>query len=308
MDKKRYQSQKKSKIVPGFFTFTLVLLYNIILYYTPALQRLHAVHASNWGFPFSKVIIPEGSEEVKIEKINDNQIRCTLTRQDLESHQIRLSELAYGTEKAKQLFRDMIEQAHTQFGFEADNIPLMIEAIPVSAESIVLIITKVEDPEELDTRFSKFAPFRGDSSRNAIQFDGADSILDLIQKLHEGRTRSENRKTSSDDSSLKSTEADDSQPKLVHLFTFRSLDNAISASHGLRGFFKGRNSLYREASSGRYSLVLHQDDCSPEDFNKVCNILSEYGDGSAFSEAGEAYLREHAELISDDALAILAEI
>lgn len=254
------------------------------------------------------MIIPEGSEELKIEKINDNQIRCTLTRQDLENHQIRLSELAYGTEKAKQLFRDMIEQAHTQFGFEADNIPLMIEAIPVSAESIVLIITKVEDPEELDTRFSKFAPFRGDSSRNAIQFDGADSILDLIQKLHEGRARAESRKESSEDGASKNDDAAELKPNLVHLFTFRSLDDVISASHGLGGFFHGRNSLYREAPSGRYSLVLHQDDCVPEDFNKVCNILSEYGDGSAFSEAGEAYLREHAELISEDALSILAEI
>ena len=84
---------------------------------------------------------------MKIEKINDNQIRCTLTREDLENHQIRISELAYGTEKAKKLFRDMMQQAQIQFGFEADNIPLMIEAIPVSTESIILIITKVEDPE-----------------------------------------------------------------------------------------------------------------------------------------------------------------
>ena len=49
---------------------------------------------------------------MKIEKINDNQIRCTLTREDLENHQIRISELAYGTEKAKKLFRDMMQQAH----------------------------------------------------------------------------------------------------------------------------------------------------------------------------------------------------
>ena len=90
---------------------------------------------------------------MKIEKINDNQIRCTLTKEDLDSHQIRISELAYGTEKAKRLFRDMMQQAQIQFGFEADNIPLMIEAIPINAESIILIITKVEDPEELDTRF-----------------------------------------------------------------------------------------------------------------------------------------------------------
>ena len=101
---------------------------------------------------------------MKIEKINENQIRCTLTKEDLDSHQIRISELAYGTEKAKRLFRDMMQQAQIQFGFEADNIPLMIEAIPVNAESIILIITKVEDPEELDTRFSKFAPFKGNPS------------------------------------------------------------------------------------------------------------------------------------------------
>lgn len=38
---------------------------------------------------------------MKIEKINENQIRCTLTKEDLESHQIRISELAYGTEEQK---------------------------------------------------------------------------------------------------------------------------------------------------------------------------------------------------------------
>ena len=47
---------------------------------------------------------------MKIEKINENQIRCTLTREDLESHQVNLKELAYGSEKAKKLFRDMMQR------------------------------------------------------------------------------------------------------------------------------------------------------------------------------------------------------
>ena len=41
---------------------------------------------------------------MKIEKINENQIRCTLTREDLESHQVNLKELAYGSKKAKKTF------------------------------------------------------------------------------------------------------------------------------------------------------------------------------------------------------------
>ena len=137
---------------------------------------------------------------MKIEKLSDNQIRCTLTRADLAARQLQLSELAYGTEKAKSLFRDMMQQAAFEFGFEADDIPLMIEAIPASSDSIVLIITKVEDPEELDTRFSKFAPASGgdaDFQKNQpIKLEGADSLLELLDKVKEKMASREKEKTS----------------------------------------------------------------------------------------------------------------
>ena len=95
---------------------------------------------------------------MKIERINENQIRCTLNSVDLSSRNINLLELAYGTEKARQLFREMIQQASKELGFEAEDIPLMVEAIPLSGESVMLVITKIEDPEELDTRFSQIFP------------------------------------------------------------------------------------------------------------------------------------------------------
>ena len=130
---------------------------------------------------------------MKIEKINDNQIRCTLTRQDLADREIKLSELAYGTEKAKLLFRDMMQQAAYEFGFEANDIPLMIEAIPISSDSVILIVTKVEDPEELDTRFSRFSdPDPEDLYEDAMSGSvqnaaaaGADDILGLFRKIQE---------------------------------------------------------------------------------------------------------------------------
>ena len=111
---------------------------------------------------------------MKIEKLNDNQIRCTLNKHDLIDRELKLSELAYGSEKAKGLFRDMMNQAFDEFGFEADDIPLVIEAIPVSGDCIVLIVTKVEDPEELDTRFAKFSPVIEEDSDES---DGDDLSL-----------------------------------------------------------------------------------------------------------------------------------
>lgn len=93
---------------------------------------------------------------MKIERINDNQIRCTLNHFDLSVRNLNLTELAYGSEKAKNLFREMIQKASNEVGFEAEDIPLMVEAIPLSGESVMLVITKMEDPEELDTRFLNF--------------------------------------------------------------------------------------------------------------------------------------------------------
>ena len=137
---------------------------------------------------------------MKIEKLNENQIRCTLNQRDLIDRELKISELAYGSEKAKGLFRDMMNQAFDEFGFEAEDIPLVIEAIPVSGDCIVLIVTKVEDPEELDTRFSKFSPHLGGekedmledmdeddlSSDSEDEFRNAEDILNLIKKISDG--------------------------------------------------------------------------------------------------------------------------
>lgn len=251
---------------------------------------------------------------MKIEKINDNQIRCTLTKEDLDNHQIRISELAYGSEKAKKLFRDMMQQAQIEFGFEADNIPLMIEAIPISMESVVLIITKVEDPDELDTRFSKFAPFKENAKIETIEVDGADNIIDLIQKLCEAKIKGLSSKTEKTDSSEKTTPAESSETEvsssvdLIRLYTFSKLDSVIDASHSLNQFFNGENTLYKDKIDGFYHLVIHQSSHTPEDFNKICNILSEYSSSRSFNKAGEAHLKEHGEVIAINAIQQLSQL
>ena len=48
---------------------------------------------------------------MRIEKISDKQIRCTLTQADLQNHHINVGELAYGSEKARSLFQEMLSQA-----------------------------------------------------------------------------------------------------------------------------------------------------------------------------------------------------
>lgn len=241
---------------------------------------------------------------MKIEKINDNQIRCTLTRADLAERELKLSELAYGTEKAKSLFHDMMQQAASEFGFEAEDIPLMIEAIPASSDSIILIITKVEDPEELDTRFSKFAPSSADPDirrQNVLdKLEGAEEILDLINKVKEAVAEPSSKNIS--DKQAKKTSG-------IRLFSFANMDSVIHACHLLKSMYNGSNTLYKDQANDVFILALTQSDHSANEFNKICNMLSEYGSLERASAAVLAFLEEHCDIIvSSDAVQRLGAI
>ncbi|MCR5785496.1 MAG: adaptor protein MecA [Eubacterium sp.] len=269
---------------------------------------------------------------MKIEKVNDNQIRCTLTKEDLADRHIKLSELAYGTDKAKDLFRDMMQQAAYEYGFDAEDIPLMIEAIPLSSENILLIITKVENPEELDTRFSQFSPADEEDSPlsdagGAPILETAEDIIDLFKTMSAaGKTAKDTGKKPSDFVPLSETLGHKSknpsnanvanpQPEaevitdITKLYSFKEITEISKLARVVEGFYSGSNSLYKNPATGSYYLFLSKSTHTPEEFNKMCNILSEYAHQEKYSDAVEAFFNEHCELlIPSNALHVMAGI
>ena len=284
---------------------------------------------------------------MRLEKLNENQIRWTLMKEDLLERQIKLSELAYGSAKTRALFRDMMQIAATELDFQVDNTPLMIEAIPLPSECIILLITKVDDPEELDTRFAKFAP-----GGNAVPDldviptslpEGADNVLDMFRKLLDrqivestgtvsdsastaestvtasgasGSAGPANTKAAADSSgtavsgssaktaasvtgsaSAHSSTGTAAQPDMTRLYYFPDLDTVIDAAHVLGGYYNGFNTLYRMTGRGDYCLLIKKSRHTPEEFNKISNILSEYADNEKYTNACEAWLDEHEEVI-----------
>lgn len=228
---------------------------------------------------------------MKIEKLNDNQIRCTLTRADLADRQLKISELVTGSEKAKSLFQDMMKQAASEFGFEAEDMPLMIEAVPASPDCIVLIVTKVDDPEELDTKLSKFGPALDlDNKKHNVleKLEGAEEILDLFQKVKEA--------VSAVPKPTENTPENNTVPR-VRLFSFSSLDSVIHTCQLLKTMYHGNSTLYKDTEGLAYILALSQSEHTTSEFNKICNMLSEYSSAEKATSAVLAFLEEHCEVI-----------
>ena len=283
---------------------------------------------------------------MKIERLNENQIRCTLNKSDLASRQLKINELAYGSDKAKELFRDMMQQASYELGFEAEDTPLMIEAIPVSSECSVLIVTKVDNPEELDTRFSRFSP--SDSDDDNFDFDDIetiegndysdfslptaneeldecaatdeeglpeDELMNIFNRVKEYFNKDSDNKASQSSPSQPSGKGTTDRPEhresanISRVFSFSSLDDITNAACIIDTFYKDTNSVYKNPSDKRYYLCISKTKCNSKDFNKVCNILSEYGQKESGFDNHIGFFAEHCEcIIAEHALHILRRL
>lgn len=241
-----------------------------------------------------------------IERLSDTQIRCTLNKQDLQERQLQLSELFYGSEKAKALFRDLVQMASYECGFETEDMPLMIEAIPVDADCLVLVVTKMEDSEELDSRFSNFTPFAEKEQlpeKKPIPAL-ADEILNYFSQFKDMLSQKAEELTKASESSA--TEKADS---LTKVYVFDSLQAVSRFAAVVAPRYHGTAELFRNSADENYYLLLGMSGHTAEDFNKLCNIASEYGHSVPAGNASLLYYKEHFAPIADaDILGTLAKL
>ena len=262
---------------------------------------------------------------MRIEKINENSICCTLTSFDLSVRNLNLRELAYGSEKAKKLFDEMMTKASNEVGFNADNTPIMIEAIPLSSDSIKLIISKVPDPEELDTRFSRFTQNPagkkdGDNWLNrltAALLEGAEGLVGQLQKLNDEDRKPEAGAGTEVSAASESASGTDQActADQVHrrsddyrAFSFDDMDAAINACKAATAF-TGESMLYRNPYNGLYVLIVECADAGNENFSRACNVIAEYGRMLRTVQNTLSYYEEHYKpIVKSDAIHKLAQI
>ena len=200
---------------------------------------------------------------MKIERISDNQIRCTLNKEDLEGKETLLSELAFGSEKAKGLFRELMNKAATELGFEtSEDNPLMVEAIPVSKECLILVITRVDNPEDFREHYKKLP-----KSLLAGQLAGADE--DILSNL----------------------------PDLLSDFgkSAFSADSGNDMKRVLADDGVGIFALYKDSENQCYYLSLTDLDDSPNStvMDEIHQLLSEYCKRLPNTYATKALFNEH---------------
>lgn len=229
---------------------------------------------------------------MKINKINDNQIKCILTEKDLEDRHLNLREMSYNSAEIRNLFAEVIRLAYKNFGFDANNVPLKIDVIPLRT-SAVLFITKVEEPEELNPSYSHFSPAIYEKMKNPVKEENSDlsesfkNLINALFPMEEGMLPED-----SDNGT-----GFDSESTIV--FAFEKVGDVIEACKAVKATYDHLSSLYFDESKKVYYLKMYTDGESDGNFRQNCISLLEYGNNINHDKFFESYLAEHAKLLAE---------
>jgi len=216
-----------------------------------------------------------------IEKINDDQIKFVLHKSDLEERDISIRDLSYGSEKSQELFREILEEAILHCDFRTDgHVPFVVEAVPMSGESLMIIITRAPDKEAMHSRFD-ILPI----TRNEEKF------------VEKGVMKPEEPKPA----------ARAKAEKVTAIYAFESLDTVSTACAGIQKVYKGGSELVKHES--RYYLVLDTSSAAktaPQPFELG---LADFGRKQSASPMARMFLLEHGEvLVRNDAVGKMAAL
>jgi len=196
---------------------------------------------------------------MKIEKINENMIRVTISMNDLEERNIDLNALNYNSPAAQELFWDMMEQAEAQFGFNLSDSQLIIEPIPDS-DGFIITITRIDDDGE---------------------FESIQKYIKNKLKKSDLRVKKKSRKVCSP----------------IVIYSFSGIDDICLLSKKLGNSYTGESTLYKCRDT--YYLVMSRNGMQAQNPRILELCLNEYGKRISNINFYEGYLDEYGEKIID---------
>ncbi len=239
---------------------------------------------------------------MRFEKINENKLKIELTKEDLIAHNIKISDIAFGSDNSRKLLHDIMAQAFEELDFEPDNLPLVIEAVPTSGFSINIFITKIQDENELEENLGKVA------KQNEKNIDGLSLLEKFTNEFEQAVKNKYGEKENTDNSKEKETIINNEMSnknqllqqksileKTDIIYKFSSLDDVIDLSHVLQECYSGKSVLYKHDDI--FYLLLNAKGYDKPDVVKLRLTLDEFGDFVSTHKVAQGFLNEHGSVI-----------
>lgn len=223
---------------------------------------------------------------MKYRRIDKDTVQCIVTGDDLEEYGLTMSDIFERNERGEGFLRDLIEEAHTEVGYDYKGQNIAMQISPLKDNGMV--ITFSEEPESTFKNFLEhmkevFAATGG---------GGLDELHDLMSNEMTDNTHNDShaKETSKKKEDMASTQYADTR-----VFEFASIGDVIDFAHGLYGANQVKSCLVK--ADEKFYLVTMKNRMSWKNYNKLSAKAFDYSNIITEIDDKLVYLGEHSETI-----------
>ena len=114
---------------------------------------------------------------MRIERLNDSQMKFILKHTDLEERDIKINELSHSSDKTKRLFKEVVRLAQDEGALE--DTPYLIEAKRFGVDSLSIIVTMI-NASDMDKYLAKVSPKNNNMIFSFMDLDVAAAASEVI--------------------------------------------------------------------------------------------------------------------------------
>ena len=209
---------------------------------------------------------------MKIERVDEKTVKCFLSNEELEEHEIDYKDFIMRSEKAREIVQEIIEQAAQEVGYRPPKFAFELQIMLVPDQGLVLTFSD-KDPDVRD----------GEQLIECLK-----EMKRILQKTREATEQlSDGSKT--EDGSGEPQESE-SRPECA-VFVFSSLRNIMNYAMALPGNLRIDSELYE--MDGFYYLHLQKGHAAYERYSRACVQAMEFAGLYTADDVRLLQLREH---------------
>lgn len=249
---------------------------------------------------------------MKVKRINDNTISCTITPEDLRANGFKLDDFFERKKEAVEFIRQTVAQIaiSENFNLEGELTTMRISVLP--DHSLNLLITR-EDTSESAARevrriarsiFDSIASKAAEKAAGKEEEQDSDSAGSLMQSLlHEISENSEDgteENKAEKTSKAEKTDKTEIAAKDSFMFSFYSVRDAMDCCKVFAGAGPLESSLYYLREDDTYFLIVRRINQTPAGFERYVLSANEFGELVTSEERYIAFVTEHGISIAKD--------
>jgi len=224
---------------------------------------------------------------MKVEMINQNQMRVVFKAQDLKERNINTSDMfSQNNNKVQELFREITAVLQDEYGFTTFGTPLMFEATMAQGVFSV-VVTRVAgsdedtDDEFGDTKDNLMADFYN-LMKNIPLGVGASPGIDIEGDVPSSRPKRNIRRAK--------------RPAGEYVvFSFKSIDETATAASFVEDGYIGSSRLFK--MNGKYMLLLQNRGHDVQSTKRFEKKLGEFGQKEITSQITLSQMKERGEVV-----------